>query len=277
MDLTYWDNYYKTHKHNAINSLFSAFVREEYLKPHTRLLELGCGNGRDSVYFAKSAIATTAIDQVQSEIDYLNAHFGALGCTFVCGDFSELSQIDSLTPPYECIYSRFSLHSITHAQQRALFAQLPRYLALGGILAIETRGYKNSLYQKGERVQDERDAFIYEAHYRRFVDLADLCKEIESISQDGKGFEILYAQESQGFAPFVHNGVQEDDFFIRIIARAVDSLGGGVNRYYIYIIFSPKQPHTQKTKPALLSHKPTLPKDTPILPQSTLPAHKEVA
>lgn len=275
MDLHYWNNYYKSHRHNATNSLFSVFVRENYLKPHARLLELGCGNGRDSVYFAKSAIHTTAIDQVQSEIDYLNTHFGSESCTFVCGDFSQLSHLDSLTPPYDCIYSRFSLHSITHAQQSELFAQLPHYLSLGGILAIETRGVRNSLYQKGERVRGENNAFIYESHYRRFVALEDLLADIRAINTESstipnakpptkphtestldsqarlvessthpKAFEILYAQESRGFAPFTQGKRYEDDYFIRVIARFRDSLGGGVNRYIIIVYFSPKKPHT---------------------------------
>ena len=262
MDLHYWNNYYKSHRHNATNSLFSTFVREHYLKPHARLLELGCGNGRDSVYFAKSAIHTTAIDQVQSEIDYLNTHFGSESCTFVCGDFSQLSRLDSLMPPYDCIYSRFSLHSITYAQQCELFSQLPRYLAFGGILAIETRGVRNSLYQKGKRVSKQSNAFVYQSHYRRFVALEDLLSDIRAIkaesspipnaksapnprtesAQDSKAhssfdtaesstrpsaFEILYAQESRGFAPFTHNDSTEDDYFIRVIARFGDSLGGG--------------------------------------------------
>ncbi len=277
MDLSYWEKYYKSHKHNATNSLFSIFVLENYLKcaPKSQdsldskssssskssaldsisadssstdstnkatLLELGCGNGRDSVYFARNAINITAIDQVQSEIDYLNAHFGSKNCVFLCGDFSSLSSIaslESLKSTYDCIYSRFSLHSITHAQQKRLFAELPQYLKVGGILAIETRGKRNSLYQKGQATQDEKDAFIYEEHYRRFVSLGDLCAEIEEILKDSKSFKILYAKESQGFAPFTQGKKKEDDYFIRVIARLVDSSGGGVTKYYYIILRQP--------------------------------------
>ncbi|WP_394981075.1 class I SAM-dependent methyltransferase [uncultured Helicobacter sp.] len=245
MDLNYWKTYYQSHRHNAQNSLFSTFVRENYLKPHARLLELGCGNGRDSVYFAKSGIATTAIDQVDSEIDYLNANFGSESCAFVCGDFSDLNALKSLQAPYDCVYSRFSLHSITYTQQTRLFSQIPHYLAFGGILAIETRGHKNALYQKGERVSGEEGAYIYQSHYRRFVALEDLLADIRTMSRESNTeskttqnqspstklkpstFEILYAQESRGFAPFTQGDITEDDYFIRVIARLKSPLGGG--------------------------------------------------
>lgn len=267
MDLNYWNDYYKSHRHNAKNSLFSAFVCENYLKPHAhkshiRLLELGCGNGRDSVYFAKSGIATTAIDQVGSEIDYLNANFGSESCAFVCGDFSDLNALKSLQAPYDCVYSRFSLHSITYTQQTRLFSQIPHYLAFGGILAIETRGHKNALYQKGERVSGEEDAYIYQSHYRRFVALEDLLADIRTMSRESNTeskttqnqspstklkpstFEILYAQESRGFAPFTQGDITEDDYFIRVIARLKSPLGGGANRYIIILYFFPKSPST---------------------------------
>lgn len=249
MDIQYWKNYYKSHKHNTTNSLFSAFVRENYLKPHARLLELGCGNGRDSVYFAKSAIDTTAIDQIQDEMNYLNDHFGNEACRFVCGDFSQLKHINSLHPPYDCIYSRFSLHSITYIQQCELFAQIPSYLDCDGILAIETRGVQNSLYQKGERVQDEENAFIYESHYRRFVTLEDLLEDIRAMNSDSRSFQILYAKESRGFAPFTQGDRYEDDYFIRVIARLTDSCsGGGANKYIVIILF-PKKTYTHHSYP----------------------------
>lgn len=281
------------------------------------LLELGCGNGRDAIFFAKNGIKVIAIDQVADEISYL-ASLYAENPHFISGDFTDLDTIfkeldschnherakQSKNIPHEvpqtlaslhfskkcdfanannmakshqserlkstksiesnaeshkdsadssdfnfidshdfakyrndgididshysmpnltntaegdstrsaqfhCIYSRFTLHSITHSQQETLLSQIPRYLAKDGILAIEARGLKNSLYQKGEAVIDEADAFIYDSHYRRFVDLERLCEVLGSL-----GFEIEFAKEDRGFAPF--NG--EDDYFFRIIA-----------------------------------------------------------
>ena len=53
----------------------------------------------------------------------------------------------------------------------------------------------------------EEDAFIYENHYRRFVNFKNL---VELLSED---YELLFAKEDRGFAPFKN----EDDIFIRIV------------------------------------------------------------
>lgn len=87
-----------------------------------------------------------------------------------------------------------------------------RLLKNGGILAIEARGKKNSLYQKGQEVQ--KDAFIYEQHYRRFLDFDNSIDEIKNICGSGS-FDILFSAEERGFAPYKN----EDDYFIRIIAK----------------------------------------------------------
>ncbi|WP_370523450.1 hypothetical protein [Helicobacter winghamensis] len=77
-----------------------------------------------------------------------------------------------------------------------------------GIFAIEVRGYKNSLYRMGIPVIDEKDAFIFENHYRRFLNFDALLREL-------KDFKIIYAREDVGFAPFA----DKDDYFIRVIAQ----------------------------------------------------------
>lgn len=135
-------------------------------------------------------------------------------------------------------------------QQCELFAQIPNYLDYDGILAIETRGVQNSLYQKGERIQDEENAFIYESHYRRFVTLEDLLEDIRAMHSGSRSFQILYAKESRGFAPFTQGDRYEDDYFIRVIAKLTDLCRGGVNRYIVIILF-PKKIYTHRSYPPI--------------------------
>lgn len=286
MDKTYWRDFYSRHKIGVEPSLFAKFVYKNYLlesincdtNKRTKsnapsLLELGCGNGRDSLYFANNGIDTTAIDQVQEEMEFLNDYVETLQNSkhslvdstketrqsihlqnnprFLCGDFTQLDDF-SFQQQFDCIYSRFTLHSISKAQQDKTLADCLKYCKDGGILAIEVRGEKNSLCGKGKAVENESNAFIYDNHYRRFLNFTQTLQEIESlrfspnnatqevfnkkadntdntqvgthtITMGGGGgnmlivycFKTLYAMENKGFAPF--NG--EDDYFIRIIAR----------------------------------------------------------
>lgn len=171
-----------------------------------RLIELGCGNGRDSLYFAKCDLSVLGVDQCENVVEFLNAHFKSENLRFLSGDFTALADFEER---FDAVYSRFTLHSITQTQQDKLFAWIVRNLKSGGVLAIEARGLKNSLFQKGEAVPNEPNAFIYENHYRRFVDIAALCEALKRLN-----FSLNFAKEEQNFAPFK----DENDYFFRIIA-----------------------------------------------------------
>lgn len=209
MDRNYWQNYYQAHLSikEQQQSNFASFCVERFFKSGANLIELGCGNGRDSIYFAKNGIKTLGIDQCENVIDFLNKNHGSDNLSFKSGDFTALPNARELTneEKFDIIYSRFTLHSINAKQQENLFAWIRANLKESGILAIECRGYKNSLYRLGVMV--ETDAFIYENHYRRFVNFEKLCEIL------GEDYEILFAKEDRGFAPF--NG--EDDYFVRVI------------------------------------------------------------
>lgn len=69
-------------------------------------------------------------------------------------------------------------------------------IKVGGRILIEARGKNNELYGKGIVVENEKDAFIYENHYRRFIDFKNIQKKLIQV-----GFEIEFAEESNGFSP----------------------------------------------------------------------------
>lgn len=212
MDIEYWEKHYSRQDGGRIQSLFSEFVLS-YLQDKKYILELGCGNGRDALFLKRSGFNLVAIDQVTNEIDLLNKEFCDQNIQFVTGDFTHLSNAlkDSLVKQFDCIYSRFTLHSVTSTEEQRLLADIPCFLKEGGILAIEARGLKNSLCGKGKKVEEDdySISYIHDNHYRRFIDFNTLCKRLE------KNFEVIYAEEGEGFAPY--NG--ENDVFFRIIAK----------------------------------------------------------
>ena len=60
-DKKYWEEFYNQEKMPFRPSLFSNFVRNNYVKKNDLLIELGCGNGRDAFYFAQSGVNTVDI------------------------------------------------------------------------------------------------------------------------------------------------------------------------------------------------------------------------
>ena len=124
---------------------------------------------------------------------------------FKSGDFTCLGNIGI----FDSIYSRFTLHSIPEAGENKTIDWTYKYLNVGGKMLIEARGQKNELYRLGQPVEDEPNAFIYNNHYRRFINLDELSEKLKK-----KGFEIVSNEEKSGFAPFEGT----DQVFMRIIA-----------------------------------------------------------
>ncbi len=207
MDKNYWESYYRDQKLIQKPTLFAQYIYENKIRNHTSLIELGCGNGRDAVYFANKGLEVLAIDQCENEIKFLNNKFFHLSnCSFRTGDFTDF-HVDR---KFDIVYSRFTLHSVSMEEEKKVCCWAYGILNNNGIFCIEVRGQKNEIYGKGEAVGSENDAFIYDRHYRRFLNFNDFCKRLQ-----GFGFNLDYAEEKKGFAPF--NG--EDETFIRIIAK----------------------------------------------------------
>ncbi|MCM1415709.1 MAG: class I SAM-dependent methyltransferase [bacterium] len=206
-DTEYWDNYYKENRENMEASLFAQDIFEKYLvEKNGGLLEIGCGNGRDSKFFISKGFDVTAIDASKIAIEKLQHEFAEMNNTsFVCGDF--VSEIEKFKERFDFCYSRFSLHAINEEQEKILLKNVFEAIRQGGYFFIETRSVHDELYGMGEKVGE--DAYFYNMHYRRFIRKEKLKKELEK-----QGFLVLELVESRGFAPYGN----EDPLIIRCIA-----------------------------------------------------------
>lgn len=205
---SYWVDYYKKHEAPEEPSQFAQHVVDRYAQAGESLVELGCGNGRDARFFARNRLSVMAIDQCAQDDDVLAAaEANGNNPQYAVGDFTNLANLEQ---PVDQVYSRFTLHSVDDNGQARALAWSYRNLAEGGRLYIETRGQKNELYKKGEPVAGDPNAYIYDSHYRRFVNFDEFTSEIEA-----NKFNILEASEETGFAPF-----EDTDYhFIRVIAE----------------------------------------------------------
>lgn len=215
-DKTYWNKFYDSGSVSSVPSPFAQFVSKRISGTGKKLLELGCGNGRDSVYFMQHGAIVTAVDASDKAIELLEKAYGGRGSHFVCGDFVSIAS--AFEGMFDYCYSRFSLHAIDGAQEAAAIANIRQALKDGGELFIETRGVNDSLFGKGESVG--RNSFVYDGHFRRFIVKAELEDSLKKA-----GYVVSYSKESTGFAPY--KGI--DDPVIRIVAvkHLVDRTGGG--------------------------------------------------
>jgi tellurite methyltransferase len=207
MDKEYWENFYKMRNEDLKPSLFAKYVRKNFAVEGNSLIELGCGNGRDAIFFAGEGLNVYAVDQCENEIKFLTSEYELFrNLVFRAADFSNLKDGNLV----DIIYSRFTLHAISKEQESRTLAWAYKNLNKNGYFCIEVRGQKNELYKLGEKVKNENDTYLYNNHCRRFLNFETLCISIKQL-----GFSIIVAAEEKGFAPFAG----EDETYIRIIAE----------------------------------------------------------
>ena len=194
-DQNYWNEFYKANSIVHEPSSFSRHVEDNYFESGKSLLELGCGNGRDAIFFAEKGKKVSALD-LSSETILSLSSMSVKNAEFFNQDFSQLSNFRD----FDYVYSRFTLHSIDDKTEQVVLQQLPKVLKSGGLFLLEARSLK-----------DENLAKTFgTGHFRRYLDYDVIVDQIERLN-----FKVLEKVESQGLSPYK----DEDPFLIRIVAK----------------------------------------------------------
>lgn len=207
-DKKYWTKYYSMHSKPIEQSRFAEFVLDK-LESGKTLIEFGCGNGRDSIYFSNNGINVVAVEQVCDEIKFLNENYANENIAFVCDDFTNLAETKSELIKYgkfDYVYSRFTFHSINEAKENRTLEWIKNNLD-GGLFFIEARSLNDPMFLKGEILSENEN---YTNHYRRYMDLDKFTDKLESL-----GFEILFKIEDKDLAPYK----DDNPYVIRVIAK----------------------------------------------------------
>jgi tellurite methyltransferase len=196
MEHPYWKAHY-----SAFNlkepSEFAGHCSQRYLNPSDVLVELGCGNGRDGLMLSQCVARYIGIDAcgvaierfsdaarnlMSERSELLQADFTAMDFDKCCGDSARLA-----------LYSRFSLHAITLAEQEGLLDRIGKIKGAPWVFMLEARTIHDDLYGVGRRL----GLHEYETdHYRRFIDPDAFLALVSS------RFRVKYFEVSDGFAPY---------------------------------------------------------------------------
>lgn len=199
---SHWAAFYRKRAGATSPSPFARYCLGRF-ESSQRLLEIGCGNGRDATFFAAHGLQVTAMDKSQAAIDAgigSNEH----SVEYICCDAVDVAE--QVSGKFGVVYSRFSLHAMTRTEEGCAIAAAHDLLLPGGMFCIECRSINDPLARKGDVLSpDERVA----GHYRRFIVLADLLGRLQE-----QGFEIAEQAESSGLAVFG----DEDPVVIRVLA-----------------------------------------------------------
>ena len=144
----YWQNFYSKDRvtHNQ-----SSFADEciTHMTPGRRLIDIGCGNGRDSTFFSDYGLNVISVDQSFPEEMFSKK------CFYIKTDICDLQNINC-----DYIYARFFIHAITVEQQYKFFEYI-----------------RNNCTNFFIEARSDKSAFEGD-HYRRFINMNDIQHQL---------------------------------------------------------------------------------------------------
>lgn len=141
-------------------SNFSQICFRDFKKCHVKkLLELGCGQGRDTSFFASHDLDVSAIDSSLVAIETLKQKMAKEGASIKLKQFDARQGIPFDNKYFDAVYSHMFYNiRFTDEELKFLFEESSRVLKNKGLLYFSVRSDKDILYNKGKKI----DYNIYE-------------------------------------------------------------------------------------------------------------------
>jgi ubiquinone/menaquinone biosynthesis C-methylase UbiE len=183
------------HKHSAKQTAF-AEEANEVIPANSTILELGCGEGNDSIYFAEHGHLVTATDFSDVVIKQNEERGIAYNLHYEVLDMS--NRFNFVDASFNVVYARLSLHYFPDQTTRAIFKEIARVLQPGGMLCFMCKGTEDSIYGQGNKIED--DMYELNGHVRHFFsekyakNLLDQAGLKLETAESGK--EMIYDRES---------------------------------------------------------------------------------
>lgn len=186
MNTEYWEKFYsKAHTKEA--SKFAHWCKQ-WIKNKAKIIDIGCGNGRDSFYFAKNGHTVFGIDEAVKPKNGQRVKFIQQNI---------LRFMAKRVDTFDVKYCRFFFHAVEEDVIDKLLGW-----CRGGLLLIEAR--------------DKKDGEFEPNHTRNLVHMPTLKRKLGQ-----NGFTVVHEEVSRGLAPYG----DFDPMIVRIVAHKDETPG----------------------------------------------------
>jgi len=162
-----WERKHAAHEHENLRHLPSPLAEliEPKLPPHSNILELGCGVGRDAVFFTSKGHDVIATDSSETVIKQDQEHFPDTGVEFGVLDMREPLPYKSET--FDVIYSNLALHYYSHKQTREIVEEIAGKLKSNGLLVFACKSVDD--FHHGNGMEVEKNIFVSKSGHVRHL------------------------------------------------------------------------------------------------------------
>ena len=171
--INYWETYYGK-KSKLKESSFAKFVFNKIKdkKKYKNLIDIGCGNGRDSIFFNKKKLNVLGID-ISKSIIKKNSLYSNNRLSFKNFDIEK----DSMSKKFSLIYSRFFIHAINEKAENNLLKLIKKIKKKGTLIFLEFRNHNDRIFNI-KKIKKHNEIVEFEkGHYRRIIDPIKFTKK----------------------------------------------------------------------------------------------------
>ena len=191
----YWSQFYEGRRRIAAPSSFAASVATE-LAAGSWIVDVGCGDGRDSFFFASLGHRVLGLDAAGRVIESNNAFArGRKDVSFREADVSQAGVLEAVlrgrsgaasSPSGVVVYGRFFFHAIAEGEEGAILQALAE-LPSGARCFFEFR-----------TTEDAGRPKRFGGHYRRYIDVETFIKRAGEAGQ----LDCCYRVRGRGMAKY---------------------------------------------------------------------------
>jgi cyclopropane fatty-acyl-phospholipid synthase-like methyltransferase len=154
--LGYWKNMYSKPNVFGEGPTKLALIANDFIKKQNvkKILELGCGQGRDSIYFAQNNFHVTATDFSDNAINFVRKTAQELRLnTLKTKTQNMLHDFDDFFE-FDCVYSNLALQFFTEDQLESIFHKISLTLKESGLFIFSTKKPGDKYHNTGEKINE---------------------------------------------------------------------------------------------------------------------------
>ena len=182
----YWNSFYKN---DSISnpSTFAKFVNKKLQNKKGRILDIGCGNGRDAFFFNKKGFDVMGID-ISLKIIKKNSKYKAKNLLFKEFDIGK----NKLKYKFDIIYCRFFVHTLDLKLENKLIDLILSIKKKNTKVFFEFRNLKDRIFKPFKNKAHNTMVEYEKGHYRRIIDPNIFKKKFITLT----GSKIIYQKSS---------------------------------------------------------------------------------
>jgi ubiquinone/menaquinone biosynthesis C-methylase UbiE len=167
----YWKNKWLSRPQEPANNFSVNSYKLIKKNKQKTILDLGCGDGRDSIYFFNKGLKVTAVDFSDSGIKKIKSQNSKINCVL-----SDIRKIKFPKNSFDVIYAHLSVHYFDDKTTTKIFDNLYKILKKDGLIFIKCKSIDDTLFGKGKKIAEN---MYKKGHTRHFFSKEYMAEKLK--------------------------------------------------------------------------------------------------